>query len=395
MAQGAKPGEGGQLPGHKVDQLHRERAADDAGRRPDLAAAAPRHLLDRGSQAADLRPPLRESRRAHLGEARRRGRGRHRRRRRREGERRPRADLGARRRHRRLAALVDPVRGHPVGDRPRRDAADARAQRPALADLGADRRPAEDRARRRRRRAARRRRDGLRDGAADRVRLRDDARLPPEHVPGRDRDAGSRAAQALRRASPSTSSTSSSSSPRRRGEIMARLGVRQVRGSDRPRRPARGRRGDRALEGARHRPLRRCCRRRTSRPARRGPPRAAAGVAARRRARLAADRASSLAAIEHGTPVVAEHRRAERQPHGRRPALARASRRRTAPPGCRRDRSASRCTARPGSRSAPGSRRGSSSRSSATRTTTSARGSRAASWPCGRPTAPRSSPRRT
>ena len=27
MAQGAKPGEGGQLPGHKVDQLHRARSA--------------------------------------------------------------------------------------------------------------------------------------------------------------------------------------------------------------------------------------------------------------------------------------------------------------------------------------------------------------------------------
>ena len=32
----------------------------DARRRPDLAAAAPRHLLDRGPQAADLRPALRQ-----------------------------------------------------------------------------------------------------------------------------------------------------------------------------------------------------------------------------------------------------------------------------------------------------------------------------------------------
>ena len=64
MAQGAKPGEGGQLPGHKVDQLHRLRPPHDAGRRPDLAAAAPRHLLDRGPQAADLRPALREPERA-------------------------------------------------------------------------------------------------------------------------------------------------------------------------------------------------------------------------------------------------------------------------------------------------------------------------------------------
>ena len=41
---------------HRLDPLH------DAGRRPDLAAAAPRHLLDRGPQAADLRPALRRTR---------------------------------------------------------------------------------------------------------------------------------------------------------------------------------------------------------------------------------------------------------------------------------------------------------------------------------------------
>ena len=58
MAQGAKPGEGGQLPGHKVDELHRLDPPHHARRRPDLAAAAPRHLLDRGPQAADLRPAL-------------------------------------------------------------------------------------------------------------------------------------------------------------------------------------------------------------------------------------------------------------------------------------------------------------------------------------------------
>ena len=46
--------------------LHRERAPDDAGRRPHLAAAAPRHLLDRGPEAAHLRPPLREPEGARL-----------------------------------------------------------------------------------------------------------------------------------------------------------------------------------------------------------------------------------------------------------------------------------------------------------------------------------------
>ena len=41
-------------------RVHREDPPLDAGRGPDLAAAAPRHLLDRGPQAADLRPALRE-----------------------------------------------------------------------------------------------------------------------------------------------------------------------------------------------------------------------------------------------------------------------------------------------------------------------------------------------
>ena len=60
MAQGAKPGEGGQLPGHKVDADHRQGAPLDARRRPHLAAAASRHLFDRGPGAADLRPEERQ-----------------------------------------------------------------------------------------------------------------------------------------------------------------------------------------------------------------------------------------------------------------------------------------------------------------------------------------------
>ena len=95
------------------------------------------------------------------------------------------------------------------------------------------------------RRAARRRRDGLRDRAADRDRLRDDARLPPQHVPGRRSRRRIRSCASASRASPSTSSTSSSSSPRRCAQIMARLGIAALRGSRRPRRPARGRRRDR------------------------------------------------------------------------------------------------------------------------------------------------------
>jgi glutamate synthase (NADPH/NADH) large chain len=65
MAQGAKPGEGGQLPGHKVDATIA--AVRTRPRRwPDLAAAAPRHLLDRGSGAADLRPEEHQSEKADI-----------------------------------------------------------------------------------------------------------------------------------------------------------------------------------------------------------------------------------------------------------------------------------------------------------------------------------------
>ena len=49
MAQGAKPGEGGQLPGHKVYPWVAKHPALDAGSGSHLTAAAPRHLLHRGS----------------------------------------------------------------------------------------------------------------------------------------------------------------------------------------------------------------------------------------------------------------------------------------------------------------------------------------------------------
>ena len=77
MAQGAKPGEGGQLPGHKVDAVIAKVRHSTPGRRPDLAAAASRHLFDRGSGAAHLRPEERQSAGAGVGEARLGGRRRH------------------------------------------------------------------------------------------------------------------------------------------------------------------------------------------------------------------------------------------------------------------------------------------------------------------------------
>ena len=60
ISQGSKPGEGGQLPGHKVDPYIATLRFSTPGRRPDLAPAPPRHLLDRGPEAADLRPARRQ-----------------------------------------------------------------------------------------------------------------------------------------------------------------------------------------------------------------------------------------------------------------------------------------------------------------------------------------------
>ena len=127
IAQGSKPGEGGQLPGHKVDERIAQAALRHAGRRADLAAAAPRHLLDRGPEAADPRPALRQPARADQRQARGRGRRRHGRRGRGQGARRPHRHRRPRRRHRRVAAVVDPARGRAVGAGPGRDAADAGA----------------------------------------------------------------------------------------------------------------------------------------------------------------------------------------------------------------------------------------------------------------------------
>ena len=116
MAQGAKPGEGGQLPGGKVVRVHRQAALLGAGRRPDLAAAAPRHLLDRGPGAADPRPE--ERRTPHAVDQRQAGvrsRRRHGRRRRGQVQGRPRRDRRPRRRHRRLALVVDQACRHARG----------------------------------------------------------------------------------------------------------------------------------------------------------------------------------------------------------------------------------------------------------------------------------------
>lgn len=60
MAQGAKPGEGGQPARPQGLPVGGQDEALDAGRGPHLAASAPRHLLDRGPGAGDPRPQERQ-----------------------------------------------------------------------------------------------------------------------------------------------------------------------------------------------------------------------------------------------------------------------------------------------------------------------------------------------
>ena len=304
MAQGAKPGEGGQLPGHKVDAYIASIRFTTPG--VGLISPPPHHdiysIEDLKQLIYDLRcanPAANVSVKlvAEMGVGTVAA-----------GVAKCNADhvviaghdggTGA------SPLSLDPVRRRAVGDRARRDAADARDERPPLADLGADRRAAQDGPRRRDRRAPRRRRDGLRDRAADRDRLRDDARLPPEHVPGRRSRRRTRCCARGSPGRPSTSSTSSSSSPRRCARSWPAR-YRPLRGPDRARRPARGRRRDRPLEGPRDRPLE---------PAARCPTRLPATPRRRTRAQDSPLESAldweliglAAAAIEDGRPVAAE-----------------------------------------------------------------------------------------
>ena len=68
MAQGSKPGEGGQLPSVESHALHCAATACYPGNLADLAATAPRYLQHRRPGAVDLRFARRESECAHWGE---------------------------------------------------------------------------------------------------------------------------------------------------------------------------------------------------------------------------------------------------------------------------------------------------------------------------------------
>ncbi len=199
MAQGAKPGEGGQLPGHKVDKNIAKVRHSTPG--VGLISPPPHHDIYSIEDLAQLIHDLKNanSQRSDIRQTGVRGRRRHGRGRCLQGAGRSRHHLRLRGRHRRQPAdLADPCR-LAVGNRSGRNPADAGAERAAQPHRGAGRwRPA-DRAGRGDRRAAGGRRVRLRHRAADRRRLHHDAQVPPEHLPGRRGDAGPGAAQALHR----------------------------------------------------------------------------------------------------------------------------------------------------------------------------------------------------
>ena len=259
MAQGAKPGEGGQLPGHKVYPWVARTRHSTPG--VGLISPPPHHDIYSIEDLAQLIHDLKNANpaaRVHVKLVAEVGR-RHGRRRREQGARRRRPHLRPRRRHRRRPLTSLEARRRPVGARPCRDPADAAAQRPARPDRRPDRRPAEDRPGRRRRGAARRRGVRLRHRAAGRVRLRDDARLPPRHLPGRRRDPEPGAAQAVHRQAGVRRHLLRVHRRRRCASTSPSSGFRVARGGRRPRRAARRRAGGRPLEGRRASTSRPCC----------------------------------------------------------------------------------------------------------------------------------------
>ena len=248
MAQGAKPGEGGQLPGGKVSEYIGFLRYSVPGVGLISPAAAPRHLFDRGPGAADPRPEERQPARRHQRQAGVRGGRGHHRRGRGQVQGRPCGDRRPRRRHRRVAVEQHQACRHALGAGPGRDPADAGAEPPAQPHPRAGRRPDEDRPRRGHRRAARCRRVRLRHRAAGGRRLHHDAQVPPQHLPGGRGHAGPGAARQVHRQARACGQLLLLRR-RRSAPDHGAAGHPQVRRPDRPRRPARHAQGHRALEG--------------------------------------------------------------------------------------------------------------------------------------------------
>ena len=228
MAQGAKPGEGGQLPGNKVYPWIAKTRYSTPG--VGLISPPPHHDIYSIEDLAQLIHDLKNANpaaRVHVKLVAEVGVGT--------------VAAGVAKAHADVvlisghdggtgAAPLTSLKhaGRAVGARAGRDPADAAAQQAARPDRRAGGRAAQDRPRRDHRRDARRRGVRLRHRAARRVRLRHDARLPPGHLPGRRGHAEPGAAQAVHRQARVRGRISSSSSPRRSASTWPRSGLRSL-----------------------------------------------------------------------------------------------------------------------------------------------------------------------
>ena len=181
--------------GRQGQRPDRPPALCGARRDPDLAAAAPRHLLHRRPGTADLRPQAGQPAGAGIGEAGIRAGRRHHRRRRGQGLCGPDHHLRLRRRYRCLADHLDQVRRLALGTGPGGNPPDPARQRPARQGPGADRWRPEDRPGRDQGGHSRRRELRLRHRADDRPGLQVPAHLPPEQLRHRRGDAERQVAQ--------------------------------------------------------------------------------------------------------------------------------------------------------------------------------------------------------
>ncbi len=195
IAQGAKPGEGGQLPGHKVDEVIARVRHSIAG--VPLISPPPHHdiysIEDLAQLIYDLKnvnPKARDFGEAGGGSGRGDGgcgRG--------QGPRGRGSDQRLRRRHGGFAADFAAACGHSVGTGTGGNAAGAGDERSAQPHHRADRRQAANRPRRGDRGAAGRGGVWFLDGSAGCDGLHHDAQVPSEYLPGGHRHAGSGAAQ--------------------------------------------------------------------------------------------------------------------------------------------------------------------------------------------------------
>ena len=258
MAQGAKPGEGGQLPGHKVYPWVAKTRHSTPG--VGLISPPPHHDIYSIEDLAQLIHDLKNANpaaRVHVKLVAEVGVGT--------------VAAGVSKAH----ADVVLISGHDggTGAAPLTSLKHAGGpwelglaetqqtllrQRSARPDRGADRRPAQDRARRRRRGPARRRGVRLRDRAAGGQRLHHDARVSPRHLPGGGRHAEPRAPrEVLRQAGVRRDVLR----VHRRGGARAprRARLPHPGGGGRAGAHARRQRRRRPLEGSRPRPRRRSC----------------------------------------------------------------------------------------------------------------------------------------